>query len=76
MIHIFIFNNGTLTVQPVQLEIIMERVDIKIRPMYRDLLKKYCKANGFKMYALVEQLIVKKCSIRTPHERNVLRSNE
>jgi hypothetical protein len=51
-------------------------VDIKIRKRYKELLKEYCKYHGYKMYALVEQLIEKNCSIRAPNERNVLRSNE
>ena len=42
--------------------IYMEKlVDIKIRKEYRDILKVYCKDNGLKMYALVEQLIKKNC---------------
>jgi hypothetical protein len=40
----------------------MKRVDIKIRPMYRDILKKYCKENGLKMYVFVEKLIENNCS--------------
>ena len=35
-------------------------VDIKIRAKYRDMLKEYCKDNGYKMYACVESLIEKK----------------
>ena len=53
--------------------IYMEKlVDIKIRPEYRDMLKAYCKENGFKMYAFVENLIKKNCSLDKP--TNVLRS--
>ena len=47
-------------------------VDIKIRKEYRDILKVYCKDNGLKMYALVEQLIKKNCSLERP--ANVLKS--
>ena len=42
-------------------------VDIKIRPEYRDMLKIYCKHNGYKMYALVEKLIKEKCTKRILH---------
>ena len=53
--------------------IYMEKlVDIKIRKEYRDILKQYCKDNGLKMYALVEQLIKKTCLLEKP--TNVLRS--
>jgi hypothetical protein len=53
--------------------IYMEKlVDIKIRKEYRDILKVYCKDNGLKMYALVEQLIKKNCSLERP--ANVLKS--
>jgi len=53
--------------------IYMEKlVDIKIRREYRDILKKYCKKNGLKMYALVEQLIKKNCLLEKPN--NVLKS--
>ena len=47
-------------------------VDIKIRKEYRDILKIYCKENGLKMYALVEQLIKKNCLLEKP--TNVLKS--
>jgi hypothetical protein len=47
-------------------------VDIKIRKEYRDILKIYCKENGYKMYALVEQLIKKNCLLEKP--TNVLKS--
>ena len=52
----------------------MERVDIKIRPMYRDLLKEYCKANGFKMYAFVEKLIETNCKSYELDKRKLLTS--
>ncbi len=53
--------------------IYMEKlVDIKIRKEYRDILKQYCKDNGLKMYALVEQLIKKNCLLEKP--TNVLKS--
>ena len=53
--------------------IYMEKlVDIKIHKEYRDILKVYCKDNGLKMYALVEQLIKKNCSLERP--ANVLKS--
>jgi len=47
-------------------------VDIKIRKEYRDILKIYCKENGYKMYALVEQVIKKNCLLEKP--TNVLKS--
>jgi hypothetical protein len=47
-------------------------VDVKIRKEYRDILKVYCKKNGLKMYALVEQLIKKNCLLERP--ANVLKS--
>ena len=47
-------------------------VDIKIRPEYRDMLKVYCQENGFKMYAFVENLIKKNCSVDKP--TNTLKS--
>ena len=47
-------------------------VDIKIRPEYRDMLKAYCQKNGFKMYAFVENLIKKNCSVDKP--TNTLKS--
>ena len=47
-------------------------VEIKIRKEYRDILKIYCKENGYKMYALVEQLIKKNCLLEKP--TNVLKS--
>ena len=36
-------------------------VDIKIRAKYRDMLKEYCKDNGYKLYACVESLIEQNC---------------
>ena len=32
-------------------------VNIKIRKEYRDMIKKYSKNHGYKMYALIEELI-------------------
>ena len=53
--------------------IYMEKlVDIKIHKEYRDILKQYCKDNGLKMYAMVEQLIKKNCLLEKPV--NVLKS--
>ena len=54
--------------------IYMEKlVDIKIRREYRDILKKYCKENGLKMYALVEQMIKKNCVV-VNKPTNILKS--
>ena len=39
-------------------------VNIKIRESYRDMLKEYCKHHGYKMYALIEELIKQKCNQR------------
>ena len=39
-------------------------VNIKIRESYRDMLKEYSKHHGYKMYALIEELIKKKCNQR------------
>ena len=39
-----------------------EFVTIKIRKEYRDILKQYSKRHGFKMYALLEDLIKKNCT--------------
>ncbi len=36
-------------------------VNIKIREEYRDLLKNYSRDHGYKMYALLEELIKDKC---------------
>jgi hypothetical protein len=52
----------------------MERVDIKIRSMYRDLLKEYCKSNGLKMYRVVERLIETNCKLYEPPKRKLLTS--
>ena len=45
-------------------------VNIKIRKEYRDMLKDYSKNHGYKMYALIEELIKEKCTKR------ILYSNE
>jgi len=39
-------------------------VNIKIRKEYRDMIKNYSKDHGYKMYALVEELIKEKCKKR------------
>jgi len=39
-------------------------VNIKIRQEYRDMLKDYSKNHGYKMYALIEELIKEKCTKR------------
>tara|TARA_Y100000992_G_C21045988_1_gene387239 strand:+ start:415 stop:591 length:177 start_codon:yes stop_codon:yes gene_type:complete len=39
-------------------------VNIKIRKEYRDMLKDYSKNHGYKMYALIEELIKDKCTKR------------
>ena len=41
-----------------------EFVNIKIRKEYRDLLKDYSRNHGYKMYALIEELIKEKCKKR------------
>ena len=41
-----------------------EFVTIKIRKLYRDMLKEYSRTNGYKMYALIEELIKGKCTKR------------
>ena len=41
-----------------------EFVTIKIRNLYRDMIKEYSKTNGYKMYALIEELIKEKCTKR------------
>ena len=41
-----------------------EFVTIKIRKLYRDMIKDYSKMNGYKMYALIEELIKEKCTKR------------
>jgi|TARA_B110000438_G_C15153615_1_gene368624 hypothetical protein len=39
-------------------------VNIKIRKEYRDMIKDYSRNHGYKMYALVEELIKEKCKKR------------
>ena len=39
-------------------------VNIKIRKEYRDMIKDYSKNHGYKMYALIEELIKEKCKTR------------
>ena len=39
-------------------------VTIKIRKKYRDMIKEYSKTNGYKMYALIEELIKERCTKR------------
>ena len=39
-------------------------VNIKIRKEYRDMIKAYSKNHGYKMYALIEELIKEKCTKR------------
>ena len=41
-----------------------EFVTIKIKKLYRDMIKEYSKTNGHKMYALIEELIKDKCTKR------------
>lgn len=45
-------------------------VSIKIRKEYRDMIKKYSKTHGYKMYALLETLIKEKCT------KKILYSNQ
>ena len=45
-------------------------VNIKIRKEYRDMIKDYSKNHGYKMYALIEELIKEKC------KKKVLYSNQ
>ena len=45
-------------------------VNIKIRKEYRDLLKDYSRNHGYKMYALLEELIKEKC------KRKILYTNQ
>ncbi len=45
-------------------------VNIKIRKEYRDMLKEYSKNHGYKMYALIEELIKDKCT------KKILYSNQ
>ena len=39
-------------------------VNIKIRKEFRDMIKEYSKDHGYKMYALIEELIKEKCTKR------------
>ena len=39
-------------------------VTVKIRKLYRDMIKEYSKNHGYKMYALIEELIKEKCTKR------------
>ena len=39
-------------------------VNIKIRKEFRDIIKEYSKTHGYKMYALIEELIKEKCTKR------------
>ena len=41
-----------------------EFVTIKIRKLYRDMIKEYSNIHGYKMYALIEELIKEKCTKR------------
>ena len=45
-------------------------VNIKIRKEYRNMIKKYSKIHGYKMYALIEELIKEKCT------KKILYSNQ
>ena len=45
-------------------------VNIKIRKEYRDMIKNYSKNHGYKMYALIEELIKEKC------KKKILYSNQ
>tara|TARA_B100000073_G_scaffold325680_1_gene309690 strand:- start:1600 stop:1791 length:192 start_codon:yes stop_codon:yes gene_type:complete len=45
-------------------------VNIKIRKQYRDMIKDYSKKHGYKMYALIEEIIKEKCT------KNILYSNQ
>jgi len=47
-----------------------EFVNIKIRKEFRDMLKEYSKNHGYKMYALIEELIKDKCT------KKILYSNQ
>mgnify|MGYP003116823906 FL=1 len=38
--------------------------NIKIRKEYRDMIKEYSKTHGYKMYALIEELIKERCTKR------------
>ena len=39
-------------------------VNIKIRKEFRDMIKEYSKTHGYKMYALIEELIKERCTKR------------
>ena len=39
-------------------------VTVKIRKLYRDMIKEYSKNHGYKMYALIEELIKERCKKR------------
>ena len=39
-------------------------VDIKIRAVYRDMIKSHCRDNGMKMYIFIEKLIEQNCNIK------------
>mgnify|MGYP006115026871 FL=1 len=39
-------------------------VNIKIRKEFRDMIKEYSKTHGYKMYALIEELIKDRCTKR------------
>ena len=39
-------------------------VNIKIRKEFRDMIKEYSRNHGYKMYALIEELIKEKCTKR------------
>jgi len=45
-------------------------VNIKIRKEFRDMIKEYSKKHGYKMYALIEEIIKEKCTT------NILYSNQ
>ncbi len=45
-------------------------VNIKIRAEYRDMIKKYSSIHGYKMYALIEELIKERCT------KKILYSNQ
>ena len=39
-------------------------VNIKIRKEFRDMIKEYSRTHGYKMYALIEEIIKEKCTKR------------
>jgi hypothetical protein len=47
-------------------------VNIKIRKEFRDMIKEYSKNHGFKMYALIEELIKEKCTKRILYSNHTL----